>query len=95
MRILVTYYLIHLGAVHMDIKGHKYVTFLQINVPWVMILLQKLGKFIWQGDIYLTVRGIYLRWRSFIWDGGHLFEIEVIYLRWRSFIWDGGHLFAM
>ena len=44
-------------------KGHKYVTPLQINVPWVMILSQKLGNlfdkgtFIWQ-------------WGSFIWQGG-------------------------
>ena len=36
-------------------KGHKYVTLLQ------MILYQKLGKFVWQGDIYLTMRDIYLR----------------------------------
>ena len=27
-------------------KGHKYVTLLQINVPRVMILSQKLGTFI-------------------------------------------------
>ena len=44
-------------------KGHKYVTLLQKNVPRVLILSQKLEKFIWQGDIYLTVRDIYLRRR--------------------------------
>ena len=38
-------------------------TLLQINVPRVMILSQKLGKFIWQGDLYLTVRDVYLRLR--------------------------------
>ena len=27
-------------------EGHKYVTLLQMNVPWVMILFQRLGKFI-------------------------------------------------
>ena len=35
-----------LGPVHMIKKGHKYVTLLRINVPVVMILSQKLGKFI-------------------------------------------------
>ena len=39
--------------------GHKYVTLLQMNVPRVMILSQKLGKFIGQGHIYLTERDIY------------------------------------
>ena len=52
-----------LRAVHMVKKGHKYVTLLQINVPRVMILSQKLGTFIWQGDIFLTVMDIYLRFR--------------------------------
>ena len=53
----------YLGPVHMVKKGHKFVTFLQINVPRVIILSQKLRKFIWPGDIYLTVKDIYLRWR--------------------------------
>ena len=35
-----------LGPVHIVKKGHKYVIFLQINVPRVMIMSQKLGKFI-------------------------------------------------
>ena len=43
-------------------KGHKYVTLLQINVPRVMILSQKLGTFIWQGDIFFD-------------SEGHLFEM--------------------
>ena len=34
------------GPVHMVKKGHKYVTLLQMNVPRVMILSQKHGKFI-------------------------------------------------
>ena len=58
-------------------KRHKYVTLLQINFPRVMILSQKLRKFISQGDIYLTVTDIYLRWR-------------VIYLRGGTFIWQEG-----
>ena len=33
-----------IGPVHMVKKGHKYVTFLQINVRRVMILSQKLKK---------------------------------------------------
>ena len=32
------------GTVHMVKKGHKYMTLLQINVPSVMILSQKLGN---------------------------------------------------
>ena len=61
-------------------KGHKYVTLLQINVPRVMILSQKLGKFIWQGDIYLkwrviylTARDIYLTGRDIYFEKGHDF----------------------
>ena len=57
------YFRVYLGPVNMVRKGHKYVTLSQINVPRIMILSQKLGKFIWQGDIYLQ-RGTY------IWDGG-------------------------
>ena len=58
-------------------KGHKYVTLLEINVPGVMILSQKLGNFIWQGDIFWQ-RGTFI-WdvRSFIWKGG-------------TFIWQEG-----
>ena len=43
-------------------KAHKNVTLLQINVPRVMILSQKLGKFIWP--------------RGHLFDSeGHLFEM--------------------
>ena len=42
-----------------------------------MTLSQKLRKFIWQGDIYLTVRDIHLRWR-------------VIYLTVRDIFWQEG-----
>ena len=44
--------------------GHKYVTLLQINVPRVMILSQKLGNFFCSGEIYLTVRDISLTGRD-------------------------------
>ena len=69
-------------------KGHKYVTLLQINVPRVMILSQKLGKFIWQGDIYLTVRDIYLRWRVIYLTG------RDIYLTGRDIYFEKGHNFG-
>ena len=52
------------GPVYMVRKGHKYVALLQKNVPRVMILSQKLGKFIWQADTNWTVRDIYLRWSA-------------------------------
>ena len=61
------------GYLHMVKKGHKCVTLLQINVPKVMILSQKLGKFIWQEDIYLTVRDIYLTGRGIYFEKGHNF----------------------
>ena len=77
-----------LGPVHMVKKGHKYVTLLQINVPRVMILSQKLGTFIWQGDIYLTVGDIYLRWRVI-----HLTRRD-IYLMVRDFYFGKGHNFV-
>ena len=62
-----------LGPVHMVKKGHKYVTFLQINVHRVMILSQKLGKFIWRWDIYLIKRVIYLTRRDIYFEKGHNF----------------------
>ena len=40
-----------LGPVHMVKKGHKYVTLLQINVPRVMILSQKLGNLFDKGTV--------------------------------------------
>ena len=40
-----------------------------------MILSQKLGKFIYQGDIYLKVRDIYLRWRVIYLTGRDIFLI--------------------
>ena len=59
-----------LGPVHMVKNQHKYVTLLQINVPMVMIVSPKLGMFIWQGDIYLTVRAFFWDEGPFIWQGG-------------------------
>ena len=57
-----------LGPVHMVKKGHKYVTLLQINVPRVMILPQKLsfdkGTFIWDGGSFIW------QWGTFIWQEG-------------------------
>ena len=62
-------------------KGHKYVTLLQINVPRVMILPQILRNLFLLGDIYLTVRDIYLR-------GGD------IYLTRRDIYFEKGHNFV-
>ena len=68
-------------------KEHKYVTLLQVNVPRVMSLSQKLGKFIWQGEIYLTVRDIYLTVRDIY------LTVRDIYLRWRVIYWTGRDIF--
>ena len=76
------------GPVHMVQRGHKYVTLSQINVPTVMILSQKLGKLILQGDIYLTVRDIYLRWRVIYLTG------RDIYLTGREIYFEKGHNFV-
>ena len=77
-----------LRAVHMVKKGHKYVTLLQINVPRVMILSQKLGTFIWQGDIFLKVRDIYLRSRVIY------LTRRNIYLTGRDIYFEKGHNFV-
>ena len=69
-------------------KGHKYVTLLQINVPRVMILSQKLGTFISQGDLFLTVRDIHLRWRVI-----YLTKTG-IYLTGRDIYFGKGHNFV-
>ena len=67
-----------LGPVHMVKNGHKYVIILQINVPRVMILSQKLGKCIWQ-------------WGTFIWDwleAKRLFLSDVVSFLYRIFSWN-------
>ena len=69
-------------------KGHKYVTLLQINVPKVMILSPKLGKFIWQEDIYLSGRDIYLTGRDIYLTG------REIYLTGRDIYFEKGHNFV-
>ena len=67
-------------------KGHKYVTLLQINVPRVIILSNKRGKFIRQWDISLTVKGISLRWRVIYLTGRN------IYLTGKDIYFEKGHI---
>ena len=57
-------------------KGHKYVTLSQINVPRVMIMSQKLGKFIWHMGTFIGQWGTFRYGGSIIWDEmeGHLFD---------------------
>ena len=55
-----------------------------------MILSQKLGKFIWQGDIYLTVRGINLTVRDIYLTGKDIYlTIRDIYLTVRDIYLTG------
>ena len=59
-----------------------------ILIPRVMILSQKLGKFIGQGDIYFSVRDICFRWRVIYLTG------RDIYLTGRDIYFEKVHNFT-